>query len=345
MSTNEEIETRLLRAVDVTPSEDGVRWLDQRVAQVMARPMPTHRRGLPTRRMFLRPLALVAAFVVLAGAAGAALGLLERIVEPTPGWRTGWDRAEILGIRQTDGGLTLTLERAYTDLNQVMVGITVEGLEALPIPTDGSRADHILSWVTELRGPNGWAIQPGQSSNVGRIIETDLSAFIMTFGAPPPVAGTWELTVTSVGYGGMTGGMIDGTWRFEFELPRPTGTVVSTDASDTVGQATLTLTQLRVTPTTITARIALDVAGSTVAYWSAGTGQKGEAVRHGDTSYDIGEETLLDASPDENEYRTSAGSDEVAGSWEIEIPDLWYHSGDGQDVHLAGPWTLTVTVP
>lgn len=349
MTMHDEIETRLRRAVDVTPSEDGLRWLDERVTQIIARPS-IHPLGVPAPRRFLRPLALAAALVLLAGAVGAAVGLLDRMVnESSPGWRTAWDRAEILGIRQTDAGLTLTLERAYTDLNQVMVGITVEGLEALPIPSDGSRNDYLLSWVTELRGPNGWTIQPG-SSNVGRVIETDLSAFIITFGSPPPVAGTWELTVTSVGYGGSCTsvgcpGMIDGTWRFEFELPEPTGTLLSTNASDTVGQATLTLTQLRVSPTVIAARIALDVVGSTVAYWSPGTGQEGEVVRHGGTSYEIGEETLLDASPDENEYRTSSGSDEAAGTWEIVIPDLWYTSSDGQNVHLDGPWTLTVTVP
>jgi hypothetical protein len=296
--------------------------------------------------MVLRPLALVAAFVLLTGAVGAAIGLLDRLAGATPGWQTAWDRAEILGIRQTDAGLTLTLERAYADLNQVVVGISVDGLQPPPGLSEGGDVDHILSWTTELRGPAGWTNLSDQvhPDNAGRVVETNLSAFLLTFSDPPAVAGSWELTVTSVGYGGMTDGMIDGTWRFQFELPQPTGTLVPANASDTEGQATVTLTQLRVTPTMVSFKLALDVAGSTVAYWSPGTGLN-ESVRHDGTSYGIADETLLAASPNQNEYRTSAGSDEAAGTWEIEIPDLWYSSGDGTDIHLDGPWTLTVTAP
>jgi hypothetical protein len=345
MTTREEIETKLLRAVEVTPSADGLRWLDQRVVRAMAASPAMDRRGLFTRRVLLRPLALVAAFVLLTGAVGAAINLIDRLVdESTPGWRTAWERAEILWIRQTNAGLTLTLERAYVDLNQVVLGIAVEGLDAPPTPIGGDNVDHILSWVTELRGPDGWAPDPARPNSSGRVIETDLSAFLLTFDAPPAVAGAWELTVTSVGYGATPDGMVDGIWRFEFELPQPEGTVLSVNSTDTVDGATLSLSELRVTPTAIGARIALNVAGETVAYWSPGTGLK-DAVRHGGSSYEIAEETLFATTPDVNEYRTSAGSMEVAGTWEIEIPDLWYTNDAGQNIHAIGPWTLTVNVP
>ena len=36
---------------------------------------------------------------------------------------------------------------------------------------------------------------------------------------------------------------------------------------------------------------------------------------------------------------------EVAGTWEIEIPDLWYTNDVGENIQLIGPWMLTVTVP
>lgn len=346
MTTREEIETRLRKAVEVEPSQDGLRWLDQRVAQIATRPIAAARSGAARRRFILRPLALVAAFVLLAGAVGAAVGLLDRLVEATPGWRTAWDRAEVLGLRQTDSGVTLTLERAYADLNQVVVGITVDGLEAPPgLTDDDGNVDHILSWDMELRGPGGWtnlSVQP-HPDIAGRVVEANQSAFIMTFSDPPPGAGTWELTVSSVGYGATTNGMVDGTWQFAFVLPKPTGTAVSAAVSNTVGQATVTLTELRITPTMITFTSSLDVAGSTVVFWSPG---RVTSIRHGDTSYDIADVTHFDANPNQNVFRTAAGTDETAGTWEIEIADLWYStSDDGPDVHLDGPWTLTVSVP
>lgn len=183
-----------------------------------------------------------------------------------------------------------------------------------------------------------------------------------------PVAGTWELTFSSVGYnsGGFVPGectvgatepacvnppsnaMINGTWQFEFELPQPTGTVVAPEVSDTVESATVTLTELRITPTTITTRIALRVAGSEVSDWHS----MSLVVRHEDTSYIPNSafhvtQNLADQGPkgDENDFVTNAGSDEPAGTWVIEIPDIEYSIGGGSRLQLAGPWTLTVDVP
>lgn len=134
MTTRDEMETRLLQAVAIEPSEAGLRWLDQRVANVAERPVALPRRGLFARRLILRPVLLLAAFLLLAGAVAAGLGLLDRIVESSgqPGWHTAWDRAERLDLTATDAGVTIKVERAYADLNQVLVGFTVAGLE---VPT------------------------------------------------------------------------------------------------------------------------------------------------------------------------------------------------------------------
>jgi hypothetical protein len=149
--------------------------------------------------------------------------------------------------------------------------------------------------------------------------------------------------VRSVGYG--EGNMPDGTWDFAFELPEPVGTTVTSSASDTVGDATLTLTELRIAPSTIVARIRLDVDGTPLAYWSAGTGQDGEVIRHGEATFQIAQETIHAATPEENGYLTASGSDEAAGTWEVVIPELGYTTADGENVSLVGPWTLTVTGP
>lgn len=374
MTVYEDIETRLRRAVAVAPSEDGLRWLDERVGRLMAAPAVTRRRGAPTFRTFLRPLALVAAFAVVTGTVGAAMGLLDGVVEGSgPGLRTAWDRAEILGIRQTDAGVTITLERAYADLNQVVVGFTVEGLEAAPTSSAGERAP--VEWVADLRDPSGRPADEWATSRLGRGTDvTDLSAVLHAWeGRTAPVAGTWELTVTSVGYGAGSfsdgictveatdpacaspgpDSMVDGTWRFTFDLPTPAGTVVSPDVTDTAGPATVTLTELRVTPTMITSRLALRVAGSTVTSW--GTASYRLSIRDDSTSYTSDRSYHVTQDPsdqgpngDENELLTTAGSDQATGIWVIEIMDLWYVSGDGgpeTEIRLPGPWTLTVTVP
>jgi hypothetical protein len=374
MTTNSEIETRLHRAVAFEPSEDGLRWLDQRVGQLAARPVALPRRGFSFPRLVLRPVLVVAAFVVLAGAVAGGVGLLDQIFQSSamPGWRIAWDRAERLDLTATDAGVTITLERAYADLNQVLVGFTVGGLEPPPLTDHGDAAE--LEWRADLRDPAGRLAQEWAPSETGTAITDPNLSAIGNFweGAVTPVGGTWVLTFTSVGFnaGGFVSGectvgntdpaclnppanaMVDGIWRFEFALPAPTGTVVTPNVSVTQGQATLTLTELRITPTVIAGTIVLRVANSTVAQW--GPGPISVSVRHGGTSYLINHVSTLSPEEalkglgggDDDEFRVLTGSDEAAGTWEIEIPELWYQTTmRDPEVRLTGPWTLTVTVP
>jgi hypothetical protein len=366
MTTREQIETLLAQAVRVEPSTSGLLWLDQRVAAVAARPVELRRAGPQGLRFFLRPLALAFALLLLAGVVAASLGLLDRIIETsgTPGWRVAWDRAQRLDLRTTDAGVTITIERAYADINQVMVGFTVAGLEA---PPAGEGPKVPLEWVADLRDPTGQPLEEWAGSGMGiGEEETHLSAVIMAWeGTVRPVAGTWHLTFTSVGYhgGGWVSGecyagntdpgcasprperMVAGTWRFAFELPKPVGTVLSTDAAATVGQVTLHLSELRIAPSRVTARIGIVVDGGPVAYWN----QPQPTLRHGGTSLVANADRyLVDpakvGAPD-LEFETSGGSDEVAGTWEIVIPELTYGRTNDEEIHVAGPWTLTVNVP
>jgi hypothetical protein len=276
-----------------------------------------------------------------------------------------WDRAERLALKQADAGVTITLERAYADLNQVLVGFTVAGLEAPDSSSGGSAA---LDWTVELRDPAGRRAEQWATGFTGMgKDETGLSAVVQAWeGAVAPAAGTWLLTFSSVGYGGdgfvpgqcdagatapecvdpAAGAIVEGTWTFEFELPTPTGTIVSADATDTVEHATLRLTELRVSPTTITARIVLAVDGRPVETWA---GLPVE-IRRDDTSYDVVSQAAIFAGDPregtgESEFVTTAGSDEVAGTWAIKVSELTYQESDGEEITLIGPWTLAVTVP
>jgi hypothetical protein len=369
MTTRDEIETMLLQAVSVEPSSSGLLWLDQRVAAVAARPVELRRAGTPGLRFFLRPLALAAALLLLAGAVAAGLGLLDQAIDSSgsPGWRVAWDRAEKLDLTATDAGVTITLERAYADLNQVLVGFTVAGLEA-PLTSDGERAP--LEWVAELTDPSGRTSQAWATTGTHmRSDVTGLSAVVQTWeGTLAPDAGTWVLSFTSVGYfgGGLIPGqcyvgatdpecvspppsaMVDGNWRFEFELPEPSGSVFSTAALASTGVATVKLTELRITPTAITARIALAVPGSTVLDWV----WLPPSIRHGDVSYAFNRINHVTQDPatqgsdgDVNDFLSTAGADDPSGTWQIVIPELTYRVGSGEEYTVSGPWTLTVTVP
>jgi hypothetical protein len=371
MTTRDEIETRLVRALAVEPSEDGMRWLDQRVAQIAARPVAIPRRGFFTPRLILRPLVLLAAFVLLTGAVVAGVSLLERILQTSgmPGWQIAWDRGERLGLKRTDAGVTITLERAYADLNQFLIGFTVEGLDAAP--TSGHGEPLPLEWRIALRDPSGRQSQEWTPSQGAQVLgQTGISAVVVTWEGPvTPVSGNWELTFTSIGYGsgGMVSGectagntdpacanppanaMVDGTWRFEFNMPAPAGTVLTPNVSDTAGDATVTLTEFRITPTMITSSVALRVDNQAVAGW----GWLNPSVRRGDAAYIFNTSLhVVRGSPDEGpngdamKFETPGGTDETAGTWEIVIPELAYGTGaPGSEIQLVGPWTLTVTVP
>ena len=358
MTMHEEIdtvETRLRRALAVTPSADDLRYLDERVGRAMTQPTAIRHGFLPLRRAFVRPLALVAAFIILAGTAVAAIGLLERTALSTPGFRTAWDRAEVLGIEQTDAGYTLTLERAYADLNQVAVFVSLEGL-ALPRSTDGVQTDHLSVWEATLRDPTGRTpvLTSGTDAADGGF-GAALRSF--QFDGPAAEAGTYELTIKSFGYGAdgptcvkpCVNDRIEGIWRFAFDLPKATGTVISTEAAATVGQATLSVSQLKISPTMVSVRIAMHVGGKPVASWTVIP--RDDDLRHDGVRYGFWTARhILDVPPFEEgpemEFYTTAGVDKPTGIWEIVIPELDYQMDSvDEPVHLAGPWTLTVTVP
>ena len=367
MTTTHDVESRLAQALSFQPSADGLGWLDQRVAQIAAEPAVA-RRGTPRLRYFLRPLAVVAAFVLLTGAVAAALGLLDRIVESSgqPGWHVAWDNAKRLDLSVTDAGVTIKVERAYADVNQVLIGFTVAGLEA-PTSPNGPAP---FEWRVDIQDPAGQSAELWATSSSGMgMDETGLSAVVQTWeGSVPPEAGTWVLTFTSVGYqgGGFVPGqcdvgstlpecvnpppsdMVDGTWRFEFELPKPIGLVIRTGTSTSVDGSTLSMPELRLSPTMVSATVGVRVADKTILRW---TGTKG-LVRHAGTSYPFQSSVHLTQDPSQQgpqgdlfRLMTVAGSGSMSGTWEVEFAKISYWTSDREEYVPGGPWTLTITVP
>jgi len=375
MTTLDPIEARLTAAFAIDLSSSDVGRLDERIGRALARPAPSRRFGMPAPRWFLRPLPLLAALALLTGSVIGASSLLDRLVQSsgTPGWLTAWERAELLDLEQTDGDVTINLVRAYADRNQVLVGFTVTGLPAAPDASAGDRAP--IEWTAGIVDPSGrsaeaWAtVRSGSEADAAQV-----SASIHTWeGDVTPEAGTWVLTFTSVGYdgGAWTPGacdvdstdpaclvppvnaMVEGTWRFAFDLPAPTGAVLTPAVAATADAATITLTELHVSATMVRARLALRIDGQDVDAW-AWTEQP-STIRHGDTSLTFNTgyrvtQAAADRGPlgDESEWLTPGGAGEVAGIWEITIPEIWYSvtgEDDATGTLLAGPWTLTVDVP
>jgi hypothetical protein len=374
MTMHDDIEIRLRHSFEVSPPEDGGRALDARVARAMSQPITARGWLFGGPRSLLRPLALAATLALVAGTVAATLTLLERITgESTPGVQAAWDHAELLALRETNAGVTITLERAHADLNQVAAFFTVEGLESV-----SSRAGDLapLEWTAELRDPAGrsaeeWAVvRSGTEGN-----EIGLSANVHTWaGAVTPMAGTWELTFTSIGYnsGAFVPGecpegstdpacaspapsaMIEGTWQFEFDLPEPAGSVVPTELTATEGDVTLTITELRISPTMITAATALRVDGETVTSWGTANNTLVSIEGPGgtytaNTSYHLTQDPAAQGpNGDENLFMSTEGSDEVTGSWTITVPQLWYATDNGgpdTGTIVSEPMVVTVVVP
>ena len=373
MTNHDDVEIRLRHALEVSLPEDGGRLLDARVTRAMTE--PTAARGWRFgAHSLLRPLVLAAALALVAGTVAATLTLLERIAsESTPGVQAAWDNAELVSLEATSAGVTITLERAYADINQVAVFFTVEGLEAVTGDT-GDAAP--LEWTAELRDPAGrsaeeWAwVRGGTEGN-----ELGLSANVHTWeGAVTPEAGMWELTFTSVGYnsGAFVGGecaegstdpdcdspppsaMVEGIWQFPFELPPPGGTVVPMDETTIADGAIVTIRELRISPTMITASMALRVDGLTVTSW--GTANKTlvsivgpNGTYAANTSYHLTQDSANQGPEgDENLFTTMEGSDESTGTWTITVPQLWYATDDGgpeSGTTVTDPVTFTVDVP
>ena len=148
--------------------------------------------------------------------------------------------------------------------------------------------------------------------------------------------------------------MVEGIWQFEFDLPQPAGSVVSTDLTATADDAIVSISELRISPTMIIASMALRVDGDTVTSWGTANdtlvsieGPNGSYSAN--TSYHVTQDPD-DQGPagDENLFMTTEGSDEATGSWTITIPQLWYATDYGMPetgTIVANPITFTVDVP
>lgn len=325
------LEERLNGAFAVAP-DSGFDALDRRIAALVASPpAAAHRRirrSLPFGRRVRLVLAVGATLLVGTGAAVGAMRLLDRVAtNTTGGMAVAWERGVALDQRQVHGDYSVTLARAYSDVGQVILGVSVERLAgAGPIP--GLQA--------ELRDPAGAVLRPGNQS-IGSAEELQV-AELLTF-APAAGGGEFTLSLGLEADGVEPSGPLPLTFRFT--LPAPIGAMVAVDRAVAIENGTVRLGDVRLSPTQITATVHVEASGPDGTGWTA-IGR----FEHGDAAYDIAwGKTPDDNAPGDFLVGTVDGSDDAIGSWTLVVTELVGERPDGSQVRPQGPWRIPFTVP
>ena len=253
MNDNMALEHRLASAYALVPA-DGFASTDRRIAALTAHPEAAR----PTRRWrtVRVVLALAAALLVLAGAAAGAMRLLDLVATATPGMAVAWDQGVEINQRQVHDGYAVTLARGYADINQVVLGVSVE--------RTGVRERLDLGFVTELRDPAGVILRPANGVSFGAN-NANGQAEMLTFAPTTSSAGEYTLRLGITGEGEQA----DMAWTFRFALPTPIGAVVQVAQTQTTDQASVDLGEVRLSPTLITAAIHLEPTDRDALGWAA----------------------------------------------------------------------------
>lgn len=324
MNGNETLEHRLASAWALAPA-DGFASTDRRIAALLAHQEAAR---APRRWRTLRvALALAAALLVLAGAAAGAMRLLDLVATATPGTAVAWDQGVEINQRQVHDGYAVTLAHGYVDINQVVLGVSVERAG------DSQRLDR--GFVTELRDPAGVVLGPVGAMRFGANDATGL-AEMLTFGPTTSNDGEYTLRLEIAGEGEQQ----DMAWTFQFELPAPAGALAHVADTQTTGEASIAVGDVRLSPTMITAAIHLEPKDQEVSGWAA----IGHFI-HGERTIAIDWGVNRGPSDLDQTAGTNAGVDDVGGAWTLVITELVGERPDGTQVRLEGPWEFSFSAP
>jgi hypothetical protein len=316
------LEHRLASAYAVAPA-DAFASTDRRIAALTTHPDASRQ---PQRWRRLRVgLALAAAFIVLAGAAAAAMQLLDRVASGTAGTAVAWDQGVEIGQRQVHGDYAVTLARGYADINQVVLGVLVERV--------GDDGDVDVGFMPELTDPAGVILATGAAPSLGAIDATG-RAEMLTFA--PTTSSDGEYTLRLAG----SGEQPDVSWTFRFELPAPTGAVVRVAQTIATDNGSVEVGEVRLSPTMITASIHLEPSDEEASGWAAFG-----YFTHGDQTIDVDWGTRRGPGDLNQTAGTYAGMDDLGGAWTLVITELVGERPDGTQVRLEGPWEFSFSAP
>jgi hypothetical protein len=302
----------------------------------------------PSRR--LRAVALLGAVLILVGAGRGLLGLYEGMIGSFGGWRTAWDHATVLGVSQTIDGYRVTIERAYADPNQLMLAISVNDVEN----RGWTQVATMYAEVTDEQG-RSFGHSMGESSPDGSSVAANLAWLTPPAGltpghhtlhvsvpsisvrdntTPPPAESSGD---ASAGDSWMPWHEIAGPWTFTIPLDVAGGVAVQPDNAATVGGTEVRLTQVTVSPTSVSATIT--VAGPAGAGGWSPIGQ----FEHAGRTYAIVGGVVSSADAPIT-FEAADGTTDASGAWTLRIDELVGFDSTEQ-VRLAGPWVLTFAIP
>jgi hypothetical protein len=324
MNSTDRTEATLEHAFATAPAGGTFAAVDHRVAAAMAHPIAARTPFLGRRTRL--PLALAAAFVVLAGATVAAVQLLDRVASSgDTGTALAWERSIPIDQRQVHGDIAVTLARGYVDTSRVVLGLSIERVSGSgPAGLDG----------LELRDPAGVLLPAGGGPGFGGAAGGQ-TAEVYSFAPPTVTAGEYTLQA----------GVLEsapgapGPWLFRFTLPEPAGVVVAGGSTAKVAAGSIDLGEVRIAPTMITAGIVLHPTDEESFGW-APVG----SIRHGKDQFSIAWSSS-GASDTELRMGTAEGTDATSGTWTITVTELVGERPDQSQVRLQGPWVFTVEVP
>lgn len=290
-------------------------------------------------------VAVVVAVALASGTAYAAITLMQSVIQTDPGAAAVYRQnlGEALHLLQVRGGVTLTLDRIYADVNRVMITYQVQ-----PAGSTSTFAGFATSagapLVTDSRGDS----LPEYDASFQTDSHTNETVGILVYDAESVAANakTLSLAVTTPGVRMQTRGgstAVVGPFAFTVSVPVTAGLDVTLDKTVTVAGVGVTLDRVVASPSETRVYLRASVAlEPTEPYLTAHITGNGYDSR-----------TLVITSPAEligtgSTFRAADGEEAVTfnnslfgrrGSFTLTIESI------GAEARIAGPWTFAFVVP
>lgn len=287
----------------------------------------------------------------------ASLAATPAIRQFFDGWGQEFDRVFAVStpIDQSviDDGYRVTLVRAYADPFSVRLAIVAEDLE------DRGWAELVVGdpTITDEDG-RVYAMARGRFSHHTPESSEGWLKFSVPTDATEP--GVRHLTVSVDGLGvrpepapTLADSAVDfdniwtsvaGRWSFDFDLEFLGGLTVTPNVAATVGEVTVTLDELTVTPGATVGRLTFSGLPEVESGWDP-------AVRLEHDGNEIPLESNSPSNMRQFVFEASAGFGDLSGTWTITIDDFHRPLPDPNTGEVSryetidGPWVLTIEVP
>lgn len=354
------LESALTHAMAFHPDADTLARMDARASEGISTLPMGRRRFLPSLPRLTSRTGLIALLVgaLLVAAAGGST-LLNRVARSEDGLSIAFSRGVGLGPSQTVNGLTLGVAAAYMDSTQILIFLSGDwatvGDETLTV--NGTEVRGGVVRYNEARGQSVAVLRfltpPGVGSGA------DLALVIPEVFVPPndanatpsPDAMSSPDAVPDpdpLHGNAFTGTAVRGPWHFEGHVPNAGGSTWTGNASATDAGVTITIKELRISPTTVYGRLYLSGPGLRGhENWDAGC----DHLVHGDAEVRVsGGGVPLGQAID---LHSTVGFDDFHGvfrcrtDWIIGMGETFDARTQkwAPDVQLHGRWVIDITIP